>query len=465
MKEFAEQILGEKVDRAVISVPAQFDDRQRSATRMAGELAGLKVERLINEPTAAALAFGVEDTNEGQILVYDLGGGTFDVSILNHENGVYEVLISRGDNHLGGEDFDHELAVYVANQFKSETGIDLKDDKSAMTRIQMACKKAKERLSFEYEVTVAVPYIASHEGKPESLSLDVSRNDFEKLIEPFLDRAESLVVKALAEAAINADDIDSILLVGGSTRIPRVRQLVQERFKKEPRVGIDPDRAVALGASIQAAIIDGESDQVILDRSSLAYGTNVIATIGGQMVDGVFDEILPADTPYLTRLEQPYRTTHDNQDAVDIEVYEKASNIDSIWCRDHTLLHREPIEGLAPMPAGLEGIGLSYTLTPDGSLNVEATINSSGEKKTWSVETHHRSAIDAEDLDKLWEQSEKASKVKATIRTAEKKLKEVGDHAQLEEKISQLKAAVVSDDDVLIDKLDEELTDIVFELS
>jgi molecular chaperone DnaK len=465
IKEYAEAFLGETVERAVITVPANFNDQQRGATKVAGEMAGLKVERIVNEPTAAALAFGADAGEQGKILVYDLGGGTFDVTVLEQMSGVLDVKSSAGDNQLGGKDFDRELAKWAAKQFLDETGVDITDDASAMAKLKQACEVAKKELSFSDQATISVPFIITRDGKPLSLEIEAPRDVFENLIGPYLERTKKAIGKALRDASLEISDIDAVLLVGGSTRIPAVRNLVKDAIAKEPRTDIDPDRAVALGAAIQASIIDGESDAIIMDVCPLSLGTSVVTQMNGQMIGGVYAEVLPANTPQLQAKTESFSTVHDDQSAVNIDIFQKDSLSDSIWCRDHTMLHSQVIEGLTPMPAGQESISLTYTYNLDGMLDVLVKVKSTGKEEKFSVETNLRNELSTEAIDDLWEKSDKASKVRATILSAEKAMRKHGDHPELKAKIDQLKAAVVDGNDALIDKLDEEITDLVFDLS
>lgn len=464
IKDYAGAHLGEEVTRAVITVPANFNDRQRSATKIAGEYAGLIVERIINEPTAAALAFGIESTDEGILMVYDLGGGTFDVTILEYAGGVLDVKASAGDNHLGGQDFDRQLAELIVNRFKSEEGVDLSEDSQALARVVESAAEAKKELSFSTATSVNLPFIASRDGKPLSLEVEITRSEFEDLITPHLERTEKAMDKALREAGIQISDVDIVLLVGGSTRIPAVKELVEKKTGKAPRSDVDPDRAVAIGAAIQASIIDGDSDTIIMDICPLSLGTSVVTTINGQYVNGVYSEVLPANTPQLKACSETYNTVADDQEVVMVDIYQKDSLSDSIWCRDHTLLHSKEVEGLTPMPAGKEAVKLTYTYNLNGILDVEVTVVSTGTSERFSVETDLKGQVDTANIDDLWEKSEKGARVRATIHTAEKKIKELGGHQALEDSVAKLKTAVVEGNDAAIDRLDEQITDIVFDL-
>ena len=462
--EYAAAHLNEEVDRAVITVPANFNDKQRSATKIAGEMAGLVVERIINEPTAAALSFGVESSDDGKTLVYDLGGGTFDVTVLDLASGVLDVKASAGDNHLGGQDFDRALADRVCEEFLSTEGIDLRGDSDAFIRIRHACETAKKDLSFTTTSTINVPFITSRDGKPLSLSVEVSRSDFESLLEPYLARTEKAIDKALRRADCEIGDIDNVLLVGGSTRIPAVRELVERKMRKKPRTDVDPDRAVALGAAVQASIIDGESSTIIMDVCPLSLGTSVVSTINGQRVSGLYSEVLPANSPQLKACKESYHTVYDNQTAVEIDVFQKDSMSESIWCRDHTLLHSHTAEGIPEGPAGDQEITLTYTYNLNGILDVEVCVCSTGISENFSVETNLRRDVDSSNIDELIEQSEITAGIRATIHVAEKKIAELGCHEELEKKLMQLKQASVEEDSTAVKRLDEQITDILFDL-
>ncbi len=312
--------------------------------------------------------------------------------------------------------------------------------------------------------TITLPFIASQDGKPLSLELEISKSRFEKMIAPLLEKTNKAIDKALREAKLDVGEIDVVLLVGGSTRIPAVKELVEEKVGKKPRTDVDPDRAVAVGAAIQASIIDGESDTIIMDVCPLSLGTSVMTNINGQFVDGVYSEVLPANTPQLKACSQDYFTVAEDQEAVNVEIYQKDSLSDSIWCRDHTLLHEKRVDGLTPMPAGKESVALTYTYTLDGLLEVEVRIDSTGAVEKFSVETNLRKDVDRSQIAALWEESEKAGKVKATIMSAEKKIEELGGHPHLEGLVEQLKEAVVSGNDAKISQLDDEITDLVFDL-
>ena len=461
---YAAAFLDEEVDRAVITVPASFNDKQRSATKIAGEMAGLVVARIINEPTAAALSFGIESTEHGKVLVFDLGGGTLDVTILDLASGMLDIKASSGDDHLGGMDFDSELAELVCEKYFASEGVDLRENIETLFRIKQACEVAKKELSFTTTSRVYIPFITSRDGKPLSLSVELSRSDFEILLEPYMSRMEKAINKALRAAKCDVENIDIVLLVGGSTRIPAVRELVERKMGKMPRTDVDPDRAVALGAAVQASIIDGESETIIMDVCPLSLGTSVVSDINGQYVEGLYSEILPANTPQLKACKQSYFTVFDNQPSMDVDIYQKDSMSESIWCRDHTLLHSRIVDEIPEGTAKKEEVSLTFVYNLNGMLDVEVCVCSTGKTENYSVETTLRQDIDTSKLDEVLKRSEIAAGIRATIHTAEKKIKELGGHTELEDKLTELKLAIVNDDDTAIKRLDENITDIVFEL-
>ncbi len=362
IKGYAEDYLGEKVDKAVITVPAYFNDAQRQATKDAGKIAGLEVERIINEPTAAALAYGLDKIDKDEkILVYDLGGGTFDVSILELGDGVFEVLSTNGDTHLGGDDFDDKVIDYLASQFKSENGIDLKDDKLALQRLKDAAESAKKTLSSANEAQIDLPFIASGANGPLHLQTSLTRAKFNELTADLIKRAEEPVKNALKDAGLTMNDIDQVILNGGSTRIPAVQESVKKLTGKEPNHSINPDEAVALGAAVQGGVITGDvKDVVLLDVTPLSLG---IETMGG-----VFTKLIDRNTTIPTSKSQVFSTAADNQPAVDIHVLQGERSM----ATDNKTLGRFQLADIPAAPRGVPQIEVTFDIDRNGIVNVSA---------------------------------------------------------------------------------------------
>ena len=374
IKRVAEDYIGEPVERAIITVPAYFNDSQRQATNDAGRIAGLEVLRIINEPTAAALAYGLETDQDERIAVFDLGGGTFDVSILEIHDGVFEVNSTSGDTFLGGEDFDQLLINHCLGAFSDETGIDLRSDSMALQRLKEACEKAKQELSSALETNINLPFITVDDTGPRHLKVDLTRAQFEAMAEPLIDRLRAPCEKALEDAGVTADQLDEILLVGGMTRMPRVHSVVAEIFGKEPNTNLNPDEVVAAGAAIQGSVLGGETkDVLLLDVTPLSLG---IETAGG-----VFQVMIPRNTTIPTRKSEVFTTALDNQPMVNVHVAQgEREMID-----DNKSLSRFELTGLPPAPRGVPQIDVSFEIDANGILNVVAKDLGTGREQTVRV--------------------------------------------------------------------------------
>ena len=382
LKEAAEAYLGHKVNKAVITVPAYFNDSQRQATKDAGQIAGLEVARIINEPTAAAMAYGLDKKKEEKIVVFDLGGGTFDVSVLQvggtgdgDEARVFEVLSTSGDTHLGGDDFDQELINYVADEFKREQGIDLRSDAMALQRLQEACEKAKKELSSTPQTDINLPFITADAAGPKHLSVKITRSKLEELIDKFTSRMKKPAEQALADAKLSPSDIDEVVLVGGSTRIPKVQQLVREYFGKEPHKGVNPDEVVAIGAAIQGSVLAGErKDVLLLDVTPLSLG---IETEGG-----ILTKLVERNATIPTQQKQTFSTAADNQTAVTVTVYQGERPM----AKDNRLLGQFNLEGIPPAPRGVPQIEVEFDIDANGILNVSAKDLGTGKASSVRIE-------------------------------------------------------------------------------
>jgi molecular chaperone DnaK len=375
LKEAAESYLGHKIRKAVITVPAYFNDSQRQATKDAGQIAGLEVARIINEPTAAALAYGLDKKKNEKIAVFDLGGGTFDISILDVAEGVFEVLSTNGDTHLGGDDWDETLMNYIADEFKKEQGIDLRKDQMALQRLKEAAEKAKKDLSFQAAADINLPFITADQSGPKHLAMTITRAQFEKLTDTLFERCRGPVIKALEDAKLKAAQVDEVVLVGGSTRMPRVQQIVKDIFGKEPHKGVNPDEVVAVGAAIQGAVLTGDVKEVLLlDVTPLSLG---LETKGGVMT-----VLVPRNTTIPTEKKEIFTTAEDNQTAVTIKVYQGERPMAS----DNRFLKEFNLEGIPPARMGVPKIEVSFNIDANGILNVTARDQGTGKEQTIRIE-------------------------------------------------------------------------------
>ena len=393
LKESAESYLGHKVNKAVITVPAYFNDAQRQATKDAGQISGLEVMRIINEPTAAALAYGLESKSQEKIAVFDLGGGTFDVSVLEVADGVFRVISTNGDTHLGGDDFDQTLINHVADQFKKEQGIDLRDDTMALQRLQEACEKAKKELSSAQSSDINLPFITADASGPKHLQITITRAQFEEMCDGLVERCRGPVIQALKDAKLDPKDIDEVVLVGGSTRIPKVQELVKSIFGKEPHKGVNPDEVVALGAAIQGGVLAGDvQDVLLLDVTPLSLG---IETEGR-----LFTKLVERNTTVPTERKQVFSTAADNQTAVTVSVYQGERSM----AKDNRLLGQFNLEGIPPAPRGTPQVEVKFDIDANGILSVNA--KDLGSNKEQSVTIEQSSGLNEEEIEKMRKDAE-----------------------------------------------------------
>ncbi|MDD2391911.1 MAG: molecular chaperone DnaK [Bacilli bacterium] len=467
LKKTAEDYLGEKITRAVITVPAYFNDSQRQATKNAGKIAGLEVERIINEPTAAALSYGLDKQEKSEkILVYDLGGGTFDVSILELGDGVFEVLSTSGNNSLGGDDFDNKIIDYLVKQFKSENGIDLSKDKMAMQRLKDAAEKAKKELSGLTTTQISLPFLSQGNDGPLHLELSMTRAKFEELCNELFESTLEPVRKALKDAGLSKNDINKVLLVGGSTRIPKVQELIQKELGKEPSKGVNPDEVVAMGAAIQGGILVGDvNDIVLLDVTPLSLG---IETLGG-----VSTVLIPRNTTIPTSKSQIFSTAADNQPAVDIHILQGERSM----AGDNKTLGRFQLGNIAPAPRGIPQIEVTFDIDANGIVNVKA--KDLGTNKEQSITITASTNLTEEEIDKMVKEAtankeaDEKRKEEADLRNeseqiifaTEKAIKDLGekvdnkDKEKAEKEIEELKEALTKTDLEDIKTKKEKLTE------
>ncbi|EXU61288.1 molecular chaperone DnaK [Mesomycoplasma ovipneumoniae] len=452
LKEYAEKKIGHKVSKAVITVPAYFDNAQREATKNAGKIAGLEVERIINEPTAAALAFGLDKTEkEMKVLVYDLGGGTFDVSVLELSNGTFEVLSTSGDNHLGGDDWDNQIVDWMVKRIKEEYDFDAKSDKMALTRLKEEAEKTKINLSNQSVSTISLPFLGLGKNGPINVELELKRSDFEKMTAHLIDRTRKPIVDALKQAKIEASELDEVLLVGGSTRMPAVQTMIEHTLNKKPNRSINPDEVVAIGAAIQGGVLAGEiSDVLLLDVTPLTLG---IETLGG-----VSTPLIPRNTTIPVTKSQIFSTAEDNQTEVTISVVQGERQL----AADNKMLGRFNLSGIEPAPRGLPQIEVSFSIDVNGITTVSAKDKKTGKEQTITIK--NTSTLSEEEINRMIQEAEenreadaiKKDKIETTVRAE-------GLINQLEKSITDQGEKIDPKQKELLEKQIQELKDLLKE--